>query len=262
VVCQEQGAAVDEELPRHGLSAWKGANAKQGELKLFLEAIKSGEVRPGDFLLVEKIDRISRQGVDLGMDLIKEILRAGVNIVTLSNGRVYTRECLTGLMKGLLELQIMLEQAKEYSDALSKRVGSAWQRKKEKARENGTLATAAMPPWLAAVGKGDERRAVVVNEKADVVRRIFDLAIGGHGCTRLVRLLIEEKVPPITRRGRWSRTSVRRIITDRAVLGEHQPMLGRGRDRKPDGAPIEGYYAPSSRRRRSTRRRRAWATGR
>jgi DNA invertase Pin-like site-specific DNA recombinase len=235
-----------------GLSAWTGANLDKGnakrkpaDLARFLEAIERGIVRPGDYLLVEKLDRISRQGVDEGMDVIKKILRAGVTIVTLMNGREYDKECLKGLMKGLLELQIALEQAKEFSDTLSKRVRSAWEGKRKKARsEKRTLATAAMPPWLRPVGSGDDRHALVVPERAETVRLIFRQAVAGWGITRIVRRLLDRDnpVPTITRRGKWSRSSVRRILTDRSVLGEYQPMVGRGSNRKPDGPPVEGYF--------------------
>jgi DNA invertase Pin-like site-specific DNA recombinase len=207
-----------------GLSGWDGANVKQGELRVILDAIKSGKVRRGDYLLVERVDRITRQGVDVGMDIIKEILRAGVSIVTLANGRVYGPDACKGLMKGLLELQMYLEAAQQYSDALSGRVAAAWERKREKAGK-GTLTTGKMPPWLRAVGdsRDDNRHAVVVPEKVATVQRIFAMAIAGQGLKRIVNELIKDGTPPITSRGTWSRTGVRRIITDRAVLGEYQP---------------------------------------
>ena len=212
--CARNGVLFDPVSYRDlGLSAWKGLNHKQGELRLFLEAIETGRVRPGCYLLVERVDRISRQGVDEGMDLVKKILRAGVSIVTLANGRVYGPEAIKGLMKGLLELQMYLEQAEQYSSALSARVGSAWQGKREKARANGTLATTAMPCWLAANGQGDARRPVVVPEKVSVVRRIFDMAIAGQGLTRMLHNLLADGTPPITKRNCWSRTGLRRIIT-------------------------------------------------
>src|SRR5205814_5631215 len=104
-----------------GKIAYTGESARQGELRAFLDAVKTGRIRSGSYLLVERVDRITRQGVDEGMDVIKAILRKGVNIVTLANGRVYGPDSVKGLMKGLLELQMYLEQAQQYSQALSAR---------------------------------------------------------------------------------------------------------------------------------------------
>jgi DNA invertase Pin-like site-specific DNA recombinase len=242
--CARNGVTLDTGLTFRdlGVSAYTGDNARQGELRAFLDAVKSGRIRPGSFLLVERVDRITRQGVDVGLDLIKEILRKGVSIVTLANGRVYGPEAVKGLMKGLLELQMYLEQAQQYSEALSARVGAAWELKRHKARNGKVLATAKMPPWLAPAGDKDDRRPVVVPEKAALVRRVYDLAVSGQGVARIVRTLTEDGTPPLTRGQAWSRTTVYRLLTNRAVLGEYQPGRGRANAWLPDGPPVEGYY--------------------
>src|SRR5262245_43206733 len=63
--CGRNGVVFDTALTFRdlGVSAYKGKNVAQGELRAFLDAIRSGRVRPGDFLLVEKVDRITRQGI-------------------------------------------------------------------------------------------------------------------------------------------------------------------------------------------------------
>jgi DNA invertase Pin-like site-specific DNA recombinase len=222
-----------------GASAWRGE--KQVELLAFLEMVKTGRVRRGSYLLVERVDRITRKGLDEGSDLLKKILKAGVSIVTLANGRVYGPEAVKGLMKGWLELEMQLEAAHEYSVALSGRVRAAWEVMRKKAR-NGTLVSARMPPWLRAVGTGGERRAVVIPEKAAVVQRVFDLAVAGWGVTRIVRALTKDGTPPLTGRG-WSRVSLRRLLADRAVLGEYQPTtLDQHGKRVKDGEAVGGYF--------------------
>jgi DNA invertase Pin-like site-specific DNA recombinase len=221
-----------------GRSAFRGE--KQEALKAFVEMVRTGRVRRGSFLLVEKVDRITRKGLDEGSDLLKTILRAGISIVTLSNGRVYGPEAVKGLMKGWLELEMYLEHAHEYSKTLSDRVRAAWEYKRKRLREKGTLVSAKMPPWLAAAGEGDGRHAVLVPEKAAIVRRVFDMAIAGLGITRITRTLIDEKVPTLTGGARWCRVTVRRLLTDRAVLGEYQPTAGG----KADGTVVADYYPP------------------
>src|SRR5215475_11447631 len=64
--CLRHGWRIDPTLTFRdlGISAYKGLNAKQGALKAFLDAIDSGRIKPGQGILVESLDRISRQGVD------------------------------------------------------------------------------------------------------------------------------------------------------------------------------------------------------
>jgi DNA invertase Pin-like site-specific DNA recombinase len=239
--CRRNHVTLDTSLRFRdlGRSAWRGE--KQAELLAFLEMIQAGRVRPGSCLLVERVDRITRKGLDEGSGLLKKILKAGVSIVTLANGRVYGPEAVTGLMKGWLELEMQLEAAHEYSTALSRRVRAAWEVMRAKARQ-GTLVSEKMPPWLEAVGVGDRRKAAVIPEKAALVQCIFGMVIAGHGCTRVRNTLIREKVRPLWGRD-WSRTSLRRLLSDRAVLGEYRPTTTDDKgNRVPDGEAIENYY--------------------
>src|SRR5262245_42489583 len=92
--CTRNGVALDTALTFRDLGKSAYSGHRQKELYAFREMVRDGRIRPGSYLLVEKIDRISRKGVNEGGDLLKEILRAGVSIVTLSNGRVYGPESI------------------------------------------------------------------------------------------------------------------------------------------------------------------------
>lgn len=60
---------LDEELTFHdpGMSAYRGRNAETGALGTFLEAVRDKIIPLGSYLLVESLDRISRQTVRLAM---------------------------------------------------------------------------------------------------------------------------------------------------------------------------------------------------
>src|SRR5437016_5855253 len=70
-LCRDQGWNLDErfELADEGVSAFRGANATTGALSRFLQAIRKGKVKEGDVLLVESLDRISRQDIDPSWEL-------------------------------------------------------------------------------------------------------------------------------------------------------------------------------------------------
>src|SRR5262245_53625587 len=110
---KRKGLVLDDKLDMNdeGISAYRGANAERGALAAVLEAVRLGRVPAGSTLIVESVDRISRQGIDEGYDLCKSILKSGVNIVTLQPEREYGPDAVRGLAKGALELLIILERA-------------------------------------------------------------------------------------------------------------------------------------------------------
>ena len=89
--CKANGLTLDTSLSLYdkGISAYTGKNVEQGALAGFLKAINKGKVESGSYLLVESLDRLSRQTVTTALRLFLNILEKGIIIVTLSDGRKY-----------------------------------------------------------------------------------------------------------------------------------------------------------------------------
>jgi DNA invertase Pin-like site-specific DNA recombinase len=253
--CERRGWRLSEDTYEDlGVSAWKGKNALAGNLGEFLKAVRSGAVKPGSALIVESLDRLTRQGVDEGYDLIKSILKADIRIVTLAPEREFDREATKGLGKGLIEILLILERAAEENERRSQRVRETWDKKKQKAREgNGQPArregeysgrtlkalTTMLPAWVRLNAAGDME---LDEGKAATVRLIFDLAASGYGARRLLAKLKKDKVPPIG--AAWGLSYVGRVLRDRRAIGEYQParQKAEGKGREKDGKAIEGFY--------------------
>lgn len=254
--CHRKGWTLDPHLTLRdlGVSAFRGKNAAVGNFRTFLEGIKTGKVVPGSVLIVESFDRISRQGIDEGYDLIKSILKAGIRIVTLSPEREFDREATRGLTKGALEIQLILERAAEESERKAERVGAAWREKKRKAAVDGKAITRMTPGWMKrdADGRaviGPDGKFSLDPKKAASVRRVFALARSGLGIGLIAKTMNAERAPVLGRtsfRGRpllWSVNVVYSVLTNRATYGEYQPHVGsRGPERRPSGDPIPNYY--------------------
>jgi Recombinase len=77
--------------------------------------------------------------------------------------------------------------------------------------------------------------------RVEAVKKIYELSCQGLGGLRIVKYM-NETVPPFKKA--WSKTTIRHILSDRAVLGEYQPCAGsfKNKNRKPVGEPIKGYY--------------------
>jgi hypothetical protein len=85
---------------------------------------------------------------------------------------------------------------------------------------------------------------VFVPEKAEIVRTIFELSIGGLGSYAITSRLNRQNVPPFGRSLKWDNTTVDGILRNRATFGEYQPKSWAGGSKKgvPSGPPIFGYY--------------------
>jgi len=121
---------LDTSLRDEGIPGYMGRNAKVGALARFLKAIEEGMVAPGSVLVVESLDRRSRNEPLEGLDLLKTIIKAGVEIVTLHDNRRYTRENLSRDVVYLINALLILARGYEESDTKSKRLSASWQNKR------------------------------------------------------------------------------------------------------------------------------------
>lgn len=121
----QNGVELDEKLTFEdpGVSAYKGANAETGMLAEFREAVRVGMIEPGSFLLIESLDRLSRDAARKAMRLLEDICEQGISVVTLADGRVYTDSNLSsGPISFMMAFMVMI-RANEESATKSRRVG-------------------------------------------------------------------------------------------------------------------------------------------
>ena len=78
-----------------GISAFKGKNAATGMLRAFIDAVKAGHIKANSYLLIENIDRLSRQDILTSFKLVQEIIELEISIVTITDYQIYNKENLT-----------------------------------------------------------------------------------------------------------------------------------------------------------------------
>jgi DNA invertase Pin-like site-specific DNA recombinase len=224
--CEEFGCKLNTTLSFAdlGKSAFHGAHISAGGgLKRFLECIDAGLVAPGDVLIVENLDRVSRLPLDEAEDLLKSILTTGVRIHTRSPWSIYDRDTLRDPMQ---RMQMIMEFTRSYRESKYKqeRLTRRWIRNREQAR-NGEYKLAQTPAWLQPVKAGTKVNAYrVIPERAAIVRNIFQMCADGHGLGMIAKMLNKENTPTFGKSKFWQRSIVSKIIHNRAVLGEYQPF--------------------------------------
>ena len=84
----KRGMTLDTELTFNdlGVSAYRGRNSETGRLGDFLQAVEDGAVPAGSFLLVESLDRISRQAARRALRVLEDIVDRDIT-VTLNDER-------------------------------------------------------------------------------------------------------------------------------------------------------------------------------
>lgn len=242
-ICQEEGWCLDDSLHfvDRGRSAFHGDNARIGALSRFLAAVKSGRVSSGSVLIIECIDRLSREQVDEAYDLFRAILKSGVWIATREPRRVYRRET-AGNMLDLLEPLFIMARGHEESKIKSVRLSAHWEERRRQARDGRRPIGRRCPAWVELTPEGCYR---LRPGPAETLRAVFRLCREGMGLGQIVDWLRARPAqhPPFGSSGVWSRSYLRIIFKGRAVLGEWQPRQGRdGRNMKPAGAPVVGFW--------------------
>jgi len=241
------GLELDDKLTFRdlGVSAFRGKNAEAGRLADFLAAVEAGVVAQGSFLLVESLDRISRQSARKALRVLEEICEAGVTVVTLTDGRVYTVESLDGDPTALLMSLLIFIRANEESATKARRLRSAWSSKRS--RVGSEPMTSRCPGWrrLKRVSLKDRGQWEVIPARAAVVQRVFREALEGRGQHAIAAGLNREGVPVFGSGEYWHRPFIARLLTSPAVVGTFVPHSteheGGKRVRKPL-EPVPGYF--------------------
>ena len=242
----KKGLELDRDLTFRdlGVSAFKGANRVRGGLGEFKRAVERGLVAPGSYLLLESLDRFSRENPGDAYVDFHGLMRDGITIVTLSDEREHNLEVYSGdnVMTEILVTIMQFSRAHEESRVKGQRVHAAWENKRKRAAEGGYRLTRKAPSWLAAVGDADWQ---VDEDKANVVRRIFSLSVDGLGKEAIARRLNTDKVPPLGKGARWYPTTVDKTLRNPAVVGTLVPHTiehREGRRTRVAGEPIPNYY--------------------
>jgi hypothetical protein len=98
----------------------------------------------------------------------------------------------------------------------------------------------ACPGWL----KLDEARTsfLVLPDRANIVRKIFELSIAGLGGYTIAKQLNAKNVPAFGPSPKWDQSTIHNMLRNRATVGEHQPKRYRNGKEFPEGDPIPNYY--------------------
>lgn len=235
--CDAHGLNLDESFTFRdlGVSGFRSRNLSEGALGSFLNAIESGKVPKGSVLVVESLDRLSRDQISVALQLFLRIITAGVDIVTLEPERRHTQATINDL-GGMLEPIVIMSRANEESAMKSHRASEVWKQKRKGARE-GKPVGRHCPYWLE-YHDGGYRQVV---DRVALIRTMYRMRSDGQSFIDIKKAADASGVSPKFGR-HWSLGTLNHLLTTRTVLGEYQPTRYVERKQVPEGDPIAGYY--------------------
>ncbi len=242
---EQHGLTLDESLRDIGVSAYRGKNRRDGSLGKFLNMIEMGRIRPGSYLLVESLDRLSRDQVLEALSLFLEIIRSGVTIVTLADDQTYSQETVGNDWSKLIISLTIMARAHEESLRKSERVSQSYAARRALAVEHGYNMSSVTPGWIDAKRVGRGKIEFTFNDHAPTVRRIFEWAADGLSQYTITRMLNGEKTPRFrdTNEYGWTQSFVGQILNGRQAIGEFQPHKHDDSGKRvPTGDAIPNYY--------------------
>lgn len=201
-------------LTDEGLSAYKGVAQRRGALGAFRRLVEDGQIDAGSYLLVESLDRLSRETPRKAMEQLGALVDDHIIVVTLNDGKTYTKEILDDDPTALLVSIILMSRAFEESKTKSLRISAAWANKFNKIKD-GVQLTARVPFWI---NKADKSK--IIDDKVVIVKEVFRLSASGLGAMKIAQELNDKKFPtPSGKTKVWALSSVKKILASEAVLG-------------------------------------------
>jgi hypothetical protein len=246
---KERGLELDNtlKLQDRGISAFRGLQRIKGALGAFLRLVDDGRIPRGSMLIVESLDRLSREHVLDALNQFTSIIKAGITVVTLQDKMEYSEESVRDNWAQLIVSIAAMATANEESRKKQDRLSKVWENKRQNI--NKRKLTRKCPDWLEpVVGQVDGREVVVdykpIPGRPEVIEQIFRMKFNGKG-PELIGKELNQSDSWKPKNG-WRKSYINKILRNRAVLGEFQPHRTIHKDgkkkREPVGEPIPNYY--------------------
>jgi len=247
------GFELDDSLrfTDEGISAFSGKNKLDGKLGLILKMIEDGRIAPGTQLIVEAVDRITREEALVAVGTFAKIIEAGVTIHTAKDGQIYDRDTISN---GAIHLLIAHIVTANIESANKRRFQKATHNKKRDAATADPInfkMTCKTPSWVVATRDPVTKRISFAEDpdRVAVVKDIFDMFVNRNmGRGAIAAHLTKKKTPTFSgKSSTWSGGCVQKITDNPAVIGLFQPRMivfdktGK-KTRVPTGEVLKGYY--------------------
>ncbi len=240
---KEHDYILDDRMKDEGLSAFKGDHKIKGSLGRFLKLVKAGKIEKESVLIVESMDRLSREPYLTAFDQLRELTKCGVRVVTLDPVGDYTEKNLSENIGGLMSAISDMDRAHRESSLKSKRLKSTWEAKRSNI--NNKVLTNRCPAWLKR--SEDWKEYEKIKDRCLLIKKIFKLYLTGKSSFAIEKQLNQtrDNWKPQGRKklsAGWRKSYVDKILRNPAVIGQYQPHKMIDGKRQPVGDSVSDYF--------------------
>jgi DNA invertase Pin-like site-specific DNA recombinase len=172
VFCKQFGLQLVSTFKDEGISGFKGKNfSNVSALGHFLKLVENGTIEKGSVLVVENMDRLSRQSILPCLSKFIDIINQGVSVGVISQNKILDETSITANPMELMLVLVEFARANNESEAKSIRVKSVIQSKIERVRKGEKVWFGVQKPsWI--IGMTDGKFALDKN-RIKLVQHIF-----------------------------------------------------------------------------------------
>ncbi|MGE5390918.1 MAG: recombinase family protein [Deltaproteobacteria bacterium] len=181
-----------------------GTTDNRPEFQRMLQLCRQGEI---DFIITKSISRFARNTAVM-LETVRELKDIGVE-VRFEKENINT---LSG--DGELMLTVLSSFAEEESRSISENV--KWRIRRDYQSGNVFINT----DRFLGYDKDENGNLVINEEEAAVVRRIFNLYVGGMGCKKIAKTLAQEGIKTFSCRDKWDNSSIINILKNEKYQGD------------------------------------------
>ncbi|RBP84253.1 recombinase family protein [Marinomonas rhizomae] len=244
-VADRHGLRLNKDLVMtdKGLSAFHAEHVAKGALGIFIKAVEKGIVKAGSILIVESLDRLSRQTPWQAQTQFNELIGKGITIITANDDQVYNMKTLSkDPSKMFISIGVMM-RAHEESLSKQKRSVKYIHKKIDDFEKNGKGDIAgSVPFWITRTKSGFE-----LNKSSNTVKKIIEMYLNNTGLNLIARDLTLSKVKtPTEKNNSWGVTTIRKILDSKALYGCNSFKLSYLIDgsKISENHELKNYYPP------------------
>jgi DNA invertase Pin-like site-specific DNA recombinase len=189
---ERYGLKIIDTYADKGVSSFTGENSDIGTLSRLLTAARNNKFRRGTHLLMELLDRLTRQQIRRAHRLFDDLIEAGLVIHTLIGEQVFWDKQIDEDPTKLIIAIVILMRGNNESATKSNRSQKNIERARKLARTDMVPLNRA-PAWIDIVHQGN-KRVFRLNRYAKTVRRIFEEASAGLTIHEICRRLNADKI--------------------------------------------------------------------
>ncbi|MEI8288323.1 MAG: recombinase family protein [Verrucomicrobiota bacterium] len=218
--CKAHGLILAETFRDDGVSAFRGKNfSNESALGEFLRLVENGTVKQGSVLVIENMDRLSRQSILPCLSKFTDIISKGVSIGVISQNRIFDVKSITENPMELILVLVEFSRANNESQTKSTRSKSVIQARIDRVKKGEKVWFGPYKPsWIIGL---KNNKFVLDEERVAIVRDIFARYLRGQSCNGIANELNKAKVATLRKfpNGIWTNSTVADVLQNKNVVG-------------------------------------------